>query len=172
MPAIESGGSHGDGTQHANTIRTFALVCVAVTSAYLIWLSWSLVSIISGPNWCNRAIGAANAAERPEFAVRGCFELLNKQVWALSLSLWISIGILALCLLVLNVIVLAGGRLSFTANAKGVSADVGREQLPDRARGALESAEAAEERADEIVREETAGAPPGKPKPAVDPENA
>lgn len=148
-----------------NTIRTFALVCVAVTSGYLIYLSFRLVTIISAPSWCNRAIGAAEDAGRPEFAVRGCFELLNKQVTSLSWALMIAIGILALCLLVLNVIVLAGGRLSFTASKTGVSANVSREELPERAQGAVETAEAAAEHAEEVVAEETAAAPPPPAKP-------
>lgn len=145
-----------------NLIRAFALACVAVTSAYLIWFSWSLVGIISAPTWCNRAMGAAEDVARPEFAVSGCYKLLNKQVDSLSLALLISIGILALCLLVLNVIVLAGGKLSFTANKSGVSTAIAREELPERAQGALEIAEGAEVRAAEIVAEETA-TPPASP---------
>lgn len=108
-----------------NTIRTFALVCVAITSGFLMYLAYWLISILSAPDWCTRAIGAAQQSNRPESAIGSCFVLLQQQIAALALNSHIAIGIIALCLGVLMVIVVAGGKLSFRAGKDGVNADVG-----------------------------------------------
>ncbi len=134
-----------------NSIRSWALLAVVVTSAALIYFGWKLIGLLSEPTWCNRAIGAAEAAEaRPESAVAGCFRLLEQQVDALALNSHFVLGTLALCLLVLVVIVLAGGRLSFTANREGVSADVGSDRLEAAAKGARQATEAAAETAEDL----------------------
>ena len=52
-----------------NTIRTFALVCVSITSAFLIFMGVWLTVLLSSDGWCDRAVGAsqdAAGAERPE----------------------------------------------------------------------------------------------------------
>lgn len=113
-----------------NTIRTFALVCVAVTSCFLMGMAVWYTILVSGRDWCTRAIGAEQAADggtirRSETAVEACMNLLDKQVGILGINSHILIFILALCLLALMVIVVAGGELSFTAGAKGVSANIG-----------------------------------------------
>ena len=129
-------------------IRTWALIAVAVTSAALIGLSYWLVGLLSQPEWCTRAIGASQYVEgRPEYAVGGCFTLLQQQVSALALNSHISIGVLALCLAVLVVIVLAGGRLSFSASRDGVNADIQRD-------AAQEVADAAQDEADTFEKPE------------------
>lgn len=134
-----------------NSIRAWALLAVVVTSAALIYFGWKLIGLLSEPTWCNRAIGAADAAGvRPESAVAGCFALLTQQVDALALNSHFVLGTLALCLLVLVVIVLAGGRLSFSANRDGVSADVGSDRLEAAAKGARKATEAAAETAEDL----------------------
>lgn len=131
-------------------IRTWALIAVAVTSAALIYFAHWLIERIASPDWCARAIGAGKTAEaRAEYAVGGCFNLLNKQVEALALNSHIAFGVLALCLAVLVVIVLAGGRVNFRASREGVEADISR----DVADAAKDVAQAAEAKADEIVEE-------------------
>tara|TARA_Y100001951_G_scaffold88698_2_gene80470 strand:- start:8968 stop:9378 length:411 start_codon:yes stop_codon:yes gene_type:complete len=128
-----------------NTIRTFALICVAVTTAFIIYMRVWETNILSGDGWCARAIGASNAAEsRPEFAVKGCYDLMQAQVDALALNSHMDTGVIGLCLAVLVVIVVAGGRLAFRAGADGVSGDIGREEAADRV------AEAAVEEAEEV----------------------
>lgn len=122
-------------THPRNTVRTWALVATVLTSGAVIAGSWWLIAILAAPNWCNRAMGAAeDAAARPEFAVSGCFSLLRRQVDALALNSHFAIGTLALCLLVLIVIVIAGGRLSFKANKDGVEADIGKDGKVEAAR--------------------------------------
>jgi hypothetical protein len=132
------------------TIRTYALVAVSLTSLALIGFAWWLIGILAGRDWCDRAIGAAKDATRPESAVAGCFTLLHQQVLALSVNSYIALGTLALCLAVLVVIVIAGGKLSFKAGAGGVEADVGQ--------AAQVVADAAQEQADQVK----AAAPEGE----------
>lgn len=144
--------------EKSQTIRRFALACAAVTSVFLIYLSYWLVQLLATGNWCSRAIGASEYVDgRPDYAVRGCFTLLHEQVHALANTLYISVGILALCLLVLMVIVVAGGRIQFSASKSGAQVNMGRDTSA-KAQGAFEAAEAAEDKAEEIAEED-------KPKP-------
>lgn len=116
-----------------HSIRSWALVAVAVTSIALIAFAWWLIAMLSAPDWCGRAVMAARESERPESAIVACFGLLTRQTEALAINSHIAIGTLALCLAVLVVIVLAGGRLSFKWNRDGVEADVARDREPIRA---------------------------------------
>lgn len=130
-----------------NTIRTFALVCVAVTSAYIMVLGWRLISILSAPDWCGRALYASKTA-KTNADLANCPDLLMVQLKALSLNSHILLGTLALALAVLVIIVLAGGRLSFTRNADGsMSGDIGRDPV---SRAAQDVAAVAKDRADDI----------------------
>ena len=131
-----------------NTIRSWALIAVGISSAFTIGISFWLIAILSAQDWCARALGASKYANgRPETAIQACFDLMNEQVGTLGWALLIVIGVQGLSLLVLVVIVLAGGKLSFTAGKSGVSADI------ERISGAKEVVEAAEERAAEIEGE-------------------
>lgn len=111
-----------------NNIRSWAMVAVAVSSAFTIGIATWLIWILSGHDWCARALGAARYANgRPEFAVGGCYQLLLRQVDFLGPALLICIGVQAMSLAVLVVIVLAGGKLSFKANRDGVEGNVSRD---------------------------------------------
>lgn len=130
-----------------NTIRTYALVAVAVTSAALIGFGVWLIWLLGVSDWCGRAVTGAKDVARPETAVGECFVLLDKQVTALSINSFIVLGTLALCLAVLVVIVIAGGKLSFKASATGgVEADVSH----DPGEAAQSVATAAQVQADEV----------------------
>lgn len=112
-----------------NSIRTWAMVAVAVSSLFTIGIAIWLIYILSGQDWCNRALGAAKyATGRPLEAIDACFNLMGEQVDTLGLALLIVIGVQAMSLLVLVVIVLAGGRLSFTASRDGISGDMGSDE--------------------------------------------
>lgn len=133
-----------------NSIRTWAMVAVAVSSAFTIGIAIWLVAILSAQDWCARALGASKYANgRPEAAIQACFSLMGEQVGTLGYALLIVIGVQGLSLLVLVVIVLAGGKLSFTANKDGISGDIGK----DAADAARATADAAEAVADEIEEE-------------------
>lgn len=104
-----------------NTIRTFALVCVAVTSGFIMYMIVWLIGLLSEPSWCDRVIDAAN---RPESAFGGCFQLLQQQMAALAVNSYIFGGVISLCLASLMVIVVAGGKISFTGSKDGVSGNI------------------------------------------------
>lgn len=159
-------------TKQHNTIRSFALVCVAFTSLFIVGMRiWSTI-IISSDGWCDRAIGTVKeTGGRPLEAIGACFTLLNKQLDAVARNSLIDSGVIAICLLVLIVIVVAGGKLNFTAGKGGVSTSIGREEVSDRALGAIETAEGAEQARDDILAEEGAKPSPtpataAPPKPA------
>lgn len=128
-------------------VRIFALVCVAVTSAYVMWQGWRLVDILAAPTWCSRAINASNQGDQPEFAVSGCFSLLKDQVAALAVTTHIYAGVIAFCLAALMVIVVANGRASGKGPG-GFELDIGgnREEpeqaaqfVADQAQGAADT---------------------------------
>jgi len=125
-----------------NTIRTFALVIVAITSAFVMGMVIWLTRLLSDPSWCDRAIGAAKGADRPETAFGGCFQLLTQQMSALAINSYIFGGVIALCLAALMIIVVAGGKISFTGNKDGVSANLsGNGETPPPAPPALPKTE-------------------------------
>jgi hypothetical protein len=129
-------------------VKKWALIAVAVTSTALIGFAAWLIYLLAIPDWCGRAIGATKSADaRAEYAVGGCFNLLNKQVSALSINSFIALGTLALCLAVLTVIVLADARLNLKASRSGVEADVGRNPVE----AARTVADAADSKASEIA---------------------
>lgn len=113
-----------------NTLRTFALVCVAVTSVFVMGMVIWLVTLLADKGWCDRAIGAAKDAALRQNAFTGCFSLLTQQMSALAVNSYIFGGVIALCLAALMVIVVAGGRISFRAGKDGAEANIGREIEP------------------------------------------
>lgn len=140
-------------TTPRNTIRTFALICVAVSTAFVIGMGVWLTTILSGTDWCARAIGAGQVASRPETAISGCFTLLHDQVAALAWNSHIFAFVIALCLLVLMVIVIAGGHLSFRASKEGIEGDIGGTSEP--AVAAARVAGAAVDEAQAVAQEST-----------------
>lgn len=137
-------------TPTRNTIRTFALVCVGVTSLFVIGMGIWLTIILSAQNWCARAIGAGQVSQRPEAAISGCFTLLHDQVEALAWNSHIYAAVIALCLFVLMVIVIAGGRVSFKADKAGLSGDIVSADAPIAAQRV---ADAAVDEAQQVAQE-------------------
>ncbi len=111
-----------------NPIRGFAVLVVAVISGYIMWMGWRLVEILSAPDWCARAINAEKlSSSRVVTSVELCKDLLLKQIGALATNSHIYAGVVALCLLTLIVIVIAGGKLSVSASKSGVNANIGKD---------------------------------------------
>lgn len=93
------------------TIRAFAVVIVSVTSIFLMVLCWRLANTLSGPGWCATAFGAGKVTgTEPIKGLDACVGLLTIQLQALSTTLHLGIGTIALCLGVLIIIVVAGAR--------------------------------------------------------------
>lgn len=133
-----------------NSLRTFALVCVAVSSVFIMGVAGVLIHLLQS-DWCGRAIeaGVETKAARPEYAIGACFNLLTQQVSALAWALHIALGVLALSLFVLIVIVIAGARAEFNLSKDGLSGKVAREA----AEAAQATADGAQHVADEIEAE-------------------
>ncbi len=129
-----------------NIIQGFAVVCVAVTSAFVMWMSYTLLQTLSGPTWCSRAIGADQAAGKGNIDVAAsCVSLLTIQLKSLANNSYIFGGVVALCLLTLIVIVIAGGHVSFKGPA-GISGDINT----GAPQAAQTVADAAQDTADQI----------------------
>ncbi len=109
-----------------NTIRTFALVCVAATSVFVIIMGVWVMMLLSDKSWCERALGTAKYVNgRPEVAISGCFSFMGRQLDGITWLGLIYAGVVALSLLVLMVVVVAGGRLSFKAGPSGAEGTIG-----------------------------------------------
>jgi hypothetical protein len=118
-----------------------------VTSLFIMATSWRLVSILSGRDWCVTAIDAKHATPvSGTDSLAACVGLLQQQVRALALDSHISIGVLAVCLGVLVVIVLAGARLEGKLGRDGAELNVSR----DAGKAADLVADAARDQADVI----------------------
>lgn len=125
-------------------IRFFALVCVAITSGYVMWMGWRLSNILTSPGWCNRTLKADEVAKDSAFdALQACVGILAEQLKATALNSHIYAATIALCLLALMVIVVAGGHLSFQAPG-GFGGSVGAGEAADKV------ADAAVTKAEEI----------------------
>jgi hypothetical protein len=129
----------------SHPIRAFALLCVACTSAFLGYMAIKLTDTLASPTWCSTALQAEKISPGSTFVgLTSCVDLLRVQLKSLAVNSHIVFAVFALCLLVLIVIVIAGGRLNFSASKTGVSANMGREEA------AQETADAAQSQADEI----------------------
>lgn len=128
-----------------NPIRMFAVLCVAVTSAFVMWMSYTLINILASPGWCGKALQAERISSQNFGGLTACTGLLTIQLKSLANNSYIFGGVIALCLLTLIVIVIAGGRLSFKGGPTGVETDIGG--VPQAAQAVADSAQTT---ADEI----------------------
>jgi hypothetical protein len=143
----------------ANPIRAFAALCVAITSLYVMYIGHKLVEILASPTWCAQALGAERSSKGETIkGLEGCMDLMQGQLDALALDSHISQGVIALCLLTLIVIVIAGAKLDVHASKAGFGANMSRsdEQRAAKVEGAEQAAQAAKDEAQDIA----AGAAP------------
>jgi hypothetical protein len=132
-----------------NKVLAFALLCVAISSGFVMYMQVTLVHTLSSPDWCARAINAEKLATvRGQSSIGICAALFDKQLGTLGIGLLINAGTVALCLLVLMVIVVAGGRLSFSVSKTGASANIGKTAV---AQAAKDTADAVVDKAEEIA---------------------
>ncbi len=112
-------------------IRVFALIVVAITSAFVMAMSIWHTRILASPDWCARSVSAEKVSPGKTLdGLRACINLMVDQISAIAWNSHIYAGTIALCLLVLMVIVIAGGHVSFSANKSGVSGDIGQNAVP------------------------------------------
>jgi hypothetical protein len=102
-----------------NPIRWVAVICVAITSGYVMWMGYKINDVLAGPLWCSRAIGADKMDTNSHVdAANSCVSLLTIQLKSLATNSHILFGVVALCLLTLIVIVIAGAKLDVDLPAK------------------------------------------------------
>ena len=109
-----------------NPIRLFAVLCVAITSGFVMWLASWVIGVLAGPGWCRTALGAEKVSGS-DGTIKGldaCVGLLTIQLRALATNSFIMLGVMAMSLLVLVVVVIAGARLDLKASATGVEANM------------------------------------------------
>lgn len=109
-----------------NPIRLFAVICVAITSGFVMWLSSWVIGVLAGPGWCRTALGAEKVSGS-DGTIKGldaCVGLLTIQLKALATNSYIMLGVIALSLLVLIVVVIAGARLDLKVSKDGVDANI------------------------------------------------
>lgn len=146
-----------------NPIRAFAVLVVAIVTGYVMVVGWRLIDILSSPDWCARALGAEKASPgRTLDGLKACINLMGDQIDALAIDSHISQGVVAMCLLTLIVIVIAGGRLNLDISKTGAKASIGKEEAQAiAAAGAEQAAEAAKDEAKDIA---SGAAPVGRPE--------
>jgi hypothetical protein len=132
-----------------NPIRWVAVICVAVTSIYVMVMSKKLIEILSGPEWCGKALQAEKISSQNFGGLTACIALLQIQLKALALNSYIFAAVIALCLLTLIVIVIAGGYVSFNFSQKGAGGTIGGTPQPAEAAQAV--ADSAQETATVIT---------------------
>lgn len=143
-------------------VRIFALVCVAVTTIFVIGMSVWLNRIIASTDYCGKVVGSAKYADgRPDFAIKGCVEVMRDQLSALSNTSLIYAATVALCLLVLMVVVVAEAHLRGKASTSGLDFEMGgRGDHPPvtPAEGAQAATDAAAQVTEQLAEaEDTAG---------------
>jgi hypothetical protein len=150
-----------------NPIRGFAVLCVAVIAAYIMWMGWRLSNILSSPDWCGKALQAERITPGNTFVgLTACVDLLKIQLKAIAVDSHVFAGVVALCLLALIVIVIAGGRLQFSASKTGLSGSMSSAEDEAAASAAAQTAGAAVTEAGKIATE---GAKPATPEPSPKP---
>jgi hypothetical protein len=115
-------------------IRAFAVLCVAITSAYVMWMGYRLTTILASPEWCGKALQAEKISSQNFGGLTACVDLLKIQLNAIARSSLVYSATIGLCLLVLIVIVIAGGKMAWHVDKTGASGEIapGGEPLPVR----------------------------------------
>ena len=113
-------------------IRGFAVLCVAIIAGYIMWMGWRLSNILSSPDWCSKALQAERISPGNTFVgLTACVDLLKIQLKAVAIDSHIFAAVVALCLLTLIVIVIAGARAQFSFSKTGVTAAMSHDDPGD-----------------------------------------
>lgn len=107
-----------------NPIRAVAVACVAIISVYVMYVGYWLIQILSSPEWCGKALQAERISSQNFGGLTACVDLLKIQLKSLATNSYMLFAVIALCLLTLMVIVIAGGRLQFSASKTGISGNM------------------------------------------------
>lgn len=115
-----------------NPIRGFAVLIVAIIGIYIMWMGWRLSNILASPDWCSKALQAERITPGQTFVgLTACVDLLKIQLKAIATDSHIFAGVVAMCLMTLIIIVIAGARAQFSFSKTGVTADMSRDDPGD-----------------------------------------
>lgn len=106
-----------------NWITFFALLCVAVTSAFMMFMATKLTDTLASPDWCARAIKAEQLTGLRSSS--SCVTLLSLQLKSLSIDNHIYAVTMAVCLGSLVIVVLAKARLDLQAARDHIGVAIG-----------------------------------------------
>lgn len=96
-----------------NPISLFAVLCVACTAAFLGYMAFQLLQVLTSADWCGKAIQADKITPGQTYiGLTTCVDLLKIQLQAVATGFHISLGAYALTLVVLIVVVVAGAKAS------------------------------------------------------------
>lgn len=144
-----------------NPIRWVAVVIVALVAIYAMLMTYWMTNVLAGSGWCSKAIGADRADTDSRIDVAGsCVGLLTIQLKSLAVNSHIFVAMFALVLLVLIVIVIAGGKLDVDLPDKlgGGGVHIGRNGETPAGEAAKKVAGAAATEAAHVVAESKPGA--------------
>lgn len=144
-----------------NWLTFFAILCVAISSGFIMYMALKLTNTLASPDWCARAIKAEQLAGTRDSS--SCIELLTIQVKSLAVDNHIYSVTIAVCLAVLVVVVLAKARLDLEASKVGGKVSIGGDNKSPVAQAANAVADAAVEQAEEIT--DTTYNGPAMPEP-------
>jgi hypothetical protein len=105
-----------------NWLTFFAILCVAVTSGFIMRMAIKLTDTLASPDWCGRAIQAEKLTGTRSSS--SCVDLMKLQLGSLALDNHIYAMTLAVCVGVLVVVVLAKARLDLEASKDGLKGSV------------------------------------------------
>lgn len=104
--------------RQTNWLTIFALICVAVATGFIMYMSNKLTNTLASPDWCARAIKAEQLSGARSSS--SCTDLLKIQVKSLAIDNHIYALTIAVCLAVLVVVVIAKARLDLQASKDSV----------------------------------------------------
>lgn len=114
-----------------NPISSFAVLLVAVIGGFLIYMSVWQTTILTSPDWCNRAMKAEqlDTGSRLDAAL-ACVGLQKVQLEAVAVDSHIDHATFAIVIIVLIVVVIAGARASWKVSTTGFEGSVSRHDDP------------------------------------------
>lgn len=115
-----------------NPVSSFAVLLVALTGGFLAYMSWWETTILTSPDWCQKAQRAERLAPGQDAkqileALRSCNDMLLVQLNAVAVDSHIDHGTFSLVLVVLIIVVIAGARASWKLTKEGFEGSVGKD---------------------------------------------
>lgn len=134
-----------------NPISTFAVLMVAITLGYLIYMSHWETTVLTGSSWCARSSGLekmlpGQTVQQALEVLKACNEMQKIQLEAVAWDSHIDHLTFSFVLILLSGVVIAGVKMAFKISKDGAEANVSK----DVAAAAEHVVEGAKEAAAEV----------------------